>query len=110
MTKAIEKEQMCVCMRHGIEIWTTKDKAQELKQALQNITSSTFVGFEGRVINTADVIGIFFPEDMEDMVLRKNGQWKCKAGTWHEKFKECLCFKKDIGEMSQEELRRKMQG
>jgi hypothetical protein len=28
---------------------------------------------------------------MEDYTRRKNGQWKCKYGNWHDKGEKCNC-------------------
>ncbi len=42
-------------------------------------------------MNTADIMGIFSPGDMEDMKRRKNGDWVCKFGIWHGRKEDCAC-------------------
>jgi len=82
----------CVCFRNGVEIWIPEgEKLDKFQSLLSNLSNHMFVGWEGRNMNTADIVGIFMPEDIEDMKRRKNGQWKCQKGSWHDKFQECSC-------------------
>lgn len=81
-------------MRNGIEIWIPEgEKLEKFQAILSNLKAHLFVEWEGRNMNTADLVGIFKPEDMEDMKRRKNGEWVCAKGTWHKKFQECDCRK-----------------
>jgi len=80
----------CVVMRNGIEIWLEKEKIQKLQDVLSAIKQSTFIHLDNRTINSADIVGIFPPNDMADQTRRKNGQWKCNnCGSWHDKFEKC---------------------
>lgn len=78
-------------MRNGVEIWVEKEKADKLQQALTVIRQSTFIHFENQTINTADIVGIFSAGTMADHTSRKNGQWKCEQGYWHDRGVKCDC-------------------
>lgn len=87
----LSKALMCIQMRSGVEMWLEAEKAEKLQDALQNITSSKFVRHDGQTINTADIVGVFTAATMEELTRRKNGQWKCDKGAWHDKRQECEC-------------------
>lgn len=76
-------------MRSGVELWLENESLIKLQQLLDNIKQSTFVHFGDRTINTADIVGIFTPEDMVEHTHRKNGHWKCENEHWHDKFEKC---------------------
>lgn len=82
---------MCVQMRSGVEIWVEDDKAQRLKQVLTEARESKFIEFHDQIINSVDIVGIFTAATMEDHTKRKNGQWNCDSGQWHDKFTRCEC-------------------
>jgi hypothetical protein len=84
----LSKDLKCVLMRSGIEIWLENEKAKDL-QIILNSPKSVFVEIDGETINSADVSGIFTAERMEDLTRRKNGQWRCSFGFWHERFDQC---------------------
>lgn len=82
----------CVVFRNGIEIWMPEgEKLTKFQTVLGTLQSHMFINWEGRSMNTADIVGIFSPQDMEDMKRRKNGEWVCKRGEWHRKMQECDC-------------------
>ena len=103
----ISKQLVTVALRNGAEIWIEKDRAKQLIKLLENINQSKFINFNGELFNTADVVGIFSAETMEEITKRKNGQWKCKYNNWHEKFKKCECY---INEMTGEQKAKYSQG
>lgn len=78
-------------MRNGIEIWIDGEKAKILEERLSNLEKHVFFTYENRVINTADISGLFTAQDMADQEKRKNGQWKCERGNWHDKKAKCEC-------------------
>lgn len=86
--KEVSKNLVCLLMRNGIEIWLEKDRADNLVTALTAIKESKFINYDGRLINSADVSGLFTPQDMEDYTRRKNGQWKTSGGTWKDRFEK----------------------
>jgi len=82
MTQAISKELRIICLRSGIEISIEKDRADALLSLMEQ---RKFLLIDGRLINTADIVGIFTPADIEDSNRRKNGQWQDRKGQWHDK-------------------------
>lgn len=94
MTNELATPQKCVVLRNGVEIWTDSDKAEKFGNDLVRGFKGV-VKFEGRFINTADLIGVFFPTDMEDLTRRKNKQWKCRRGKWHDRESKCACLPKE---------------
>ena|SRR3990167_1328659 len=102
MTNQLSNKQKCLVMRNGIEIWLDGDKANKIGNDMLVIPRGIFKA-EDRFLNTADIIGIFTPEDMDNLTRRKNGQWKCeKRGRWHDRGIKCECLT-----IEQEEIKRK---
>ena len=87
---SITKKQKCLYMRNQIEIWIDEDRCTELENALTS-NPRAIVKFEGRVLNTVDIVGIFLPADLEDLKKRNRGMWKCKYNFWHTKNDNCEC-------------------
>lgn len=101
MINEITLKQKCVVMRNGVEIWCDEEKADRFGADCVAGMKGV-VKFEGRFINTADFVGIFYPADMNDLVRRKNKQWKCKSNNWHDMGEKCKCLS-----IQEEELKRK---
>lgn len=87
----LTKNLMCIRLRSGVEIWVEKEKAEKLINLL-GTTATKFVEIENEIINSADVEGVFTPQTMEGMTRRKNGQYKCEFGTWHNRNEICGCW------------------
>ena len=85
----ITKELMCVSIRGGVEIWVEKERIRPLLEGLNK--KSGFVEVDGQYINLADVVGIFDARTMEEVVRRKNGEWKCGGNRWHARGEKCFC-------------------
>jgi len=85
----LTKNLMCILMRGGVEIWTEERRIETLKETLPRLKEHKFIGIDDELINTADIIGIFSAQTMEDKTRRKNGMWKCKWGHWHNKRENC---------------------
>lgn len=100
MTNEITLQQKCIVMRNGIEIWTDSKKAERFEQDWVHGLKGA-VTFEGRTLNTADILGVFLPDDMEDLIRRKNKQWKCKHGEWHDIGEKCQCLSREEKDYSQ---------
>ena len=84
MTK-LAKQLLCVCMRNGVQLWHEKERIEKLQSILEKSTGHHFITFDDQTINTADIVGIFSADTMQDLNRRKNGQWQCHVGTWHDK-------------------------
>jgi hypothetical protein len=92
MTNELATKQLCIYVRNGIEIWLDEEKAKEFGDDLNNESVGKFNMIEGRLINTADIVGIFTPQDLEELKRRKQGQWKCKHSNWQPKeITHCDC-------------------
>lgn len=83
MTNAeISKELMVIIIRNGVELWLEKDRADKLQILMEQ---RKFLEIDGRVINTADIVGIFKAQDISAITRRKNGQWQGRDNQWHNK-------------------------
>jgi len=99
--KELVKNLYCIQMRTGVEIWVEHERAVKLQNILSNITGSKFILFEEETINTADIVGIFKAGTMQDLTRRKNGQWLCQNGTWHQRGDKCTCVSQEEREYQQ---------
>jgi len=81
----------CVSMRNGVEVWVERERANALVGLLTGKEPPQFISFDGRLMNRADIVGVFTAQDMEDMKRRKNGQWSCRGGKWHDRNDKCAC-------------------
>jgi hypothetical protein len=90
MTNELAKEQMCILMRNGIEIWIDKEKALRFGEDwVGGLKAAVLI--DGRYLNSVDITGVFTPQDLEDLKRAKQGQWKCDKGHWHGKGEDCRC-------------------
>lgn len=90
----LAKKTKCVQIRTGVEIWMEDEKAEALMALFSQPNPPQFIRYEGRMINKADLCGVFLPEDMQSSTRRKNGEWTCKQGSWHAKGEKCECLDK----------------
>jgi hypothetical protein len=81
----------CVLISGGMEIWVEVERAEKLCDALKQGNAPKFISLDGQLINTFEVKGVFTAQAMEELHRRKNGQWKCSKGIWHDKGKGCEC-------------------
>jgi hypothetical protein len=58
---ALTKELMCITMRNSVNIWLEKERIEALYRVLERSRESRSITFDGTVINTADIVGIFTP-------------------------------------------------
>lgn len=92
----ISKNIQCISIRNGVELWIDEDRANEISGILSKVSSHTFIKLEGRLINTADISGIFTAQDMEESTRRRNGEWKCRWNIWHGKGTKCECKTREM--------------
>lgn len=90
----IAKVSVCIQLRSGVEIWVEEERGVKFMALLSSANAPQFVEYEGRLINKADVVGVFKPSDMEASVRRRNGEWTCQLGSWHSKGEKCQCITK----------------
>ncbi|MFZ2152264.1 MAG: hypothetical protein WAV09_04110 [Minisyncoccia bacterium] len=82
-------------MRSGSEFWVTKDTAAKIEKQLIEQDKHTFIKITelDRTINTADVVEICTPEQMDDRNHLKNKDWCCDEMKWHARGEKCFCKK-----------------
>lgn len=97
----IVKNLYCIQTRTGVEIWVEKERAEKLQRILESISGTKFILFEEETINTADIVGIFKANTMQELTRRKNGEWKCHSNTWHQKGEKCNCPSIEQKELSE---------
>lgn len=90
METSLARAQVCVLVRGGLELWIDADRVDEFQKAISN-SQNKFVKIAGQLVNPFEVLGVFTPDAMEERQRRKNGQWKCMKGAWHEKGTGCGC-------------------
>lgn len=88
----LAKQQMCVKLKTGAEIWVDNEKVGVLRDFLQEAKSG-FVQIGEEFINIHDISGIFTPHAMEEYRNIWRGLWRCKHDTWHERNERCECWK-----------------
>lgn len=88
----LTKNLMCIQMRSGVELWVEGERVAALQRMLETMAGHKFVNFDNQSINTADIVGIFSAATMEDVKRRKNGQWQCGSGKWHDRGSKCECL------------------
>lgn len=91
MTNELAKEQMCIFMRSGVEIWLDKEKAQQIMDDLEKGNIDKFFQVEGQLVNVVEIVGILTPKNMEEVQKVRRGMWKCKYNQWHTKNDHCEC-------------------
>jgi hypothetical protein len=92
----LSKNLKCVVLRNGIEIWRESDRLNDLSKTLISNQKIGFIKIDDELVNSADIVGIFSAQTMEEMVRRKNGQWKCERGNWHDRSKKCECWIQEL--------------
>lgn len=90
MNYELAKPQVCVLVRGGLELWIDEERVEEFQKTISN-TQNRFVKIGSQLVNPFEILGVFTPDAMEDRQRRKNGQWKCLQGNWHEKGVGCGC-------------------
>ena len=96
MSKEIKKKEYCVLKMSGVKIWISEKRAENLQEVLHNLKGSKFIRIKlpdgGQItVNSSRIEGIYPEEYIRNLEREKSGQWKCKWGTWHNKFEECAC-------------------
>jgi hypothetical protein len=89
--KEVSKNLKCLVLRNGIEIWKESDRLTDLSRKLLSGQKIGFIQIDDELINSADVVGIFSANTMQDTIRRRNGQWECQYGVWHDRGQKCEC-------------------
>lgn len=99
MSTVLTKELVAVCMMSGVVLWLEKDRALKLEALLKDPKAPKFVEFEHQLLNISSIEGIYSAQTMDELQRRKNGQWQCKEGDWHDRFEKCTCDVKEIRDL-----------
>ena len=91
MSKEISKELTAVLMMSGVVMWVEAERATRLRAVLSSRDLPKFVEFEGELINTSSIEGVYSAATMADLQRRKQGQWQCQKGRWHDRNEKCEC-------------------
>lgn len=92
--------RFCVQIRTGVEIWLTEKSAADLMAQMNLPNPKQYVTINGEQFNRADYVGCFKPESIEAANRRKNGEYVCGSGKWHEKREKCDCVSKEEAELN----------
>ena len=92
----------CIVIRGGIHLWIPEEKLPNFDEQYQAARSDGgLMRYDGQRINPADVVGVFSAASMEEATRRRNGQWTCQYGNWHDRGEKCLCIPKDRAEWNE---------
>lgn len=107
MSNELSKELVCILMRSGVQIWAEKDRVEPLRKALNDYANCPqFINYDGEDLNKADISGIYSVKIMDELTRRKNGQWQCKEGYWHDRGEKCEdCWVKNAQKRAEEHRR-----
>ncbi len=89
-SKEIDIKKLYLMTFSGAKFLITQQQADKITELINQgakvikITENDFMG-------VSDFRGIYNAEVVEDELRRKQGQWKCEYGNWHEKGQECGC-------------------
>ena len=89
MNQQLTDKIYCLVINNGAEIWLNEQQQQWFNKILLSITGSKYIEFEGEMINTAYIVGIFKAETMRTKERSKRGEWQCSFNYWHERDQKC---------------------
>lgn len=96
MKYEISRPALCVVVRGGMQLWIPEEKLSAFDAQFQAARSDGgLMRYEGERINPADVVGVFKASTMDEATRRKNGQWQCQRGGWHDRGEKCFCLPKN---------------
>lgn len=102
MRQDITKNQICLLLRNGVQFWMSQEKSDILYEIINptdpNKPRPDFIrlGDENARFFRTEISGFFTPLQVEELTRRKNGQWQCQNGTWHDRFVKCECISKEV--------------
>jgi len=87
MSTELALNMRCVILNGGIEKWITEHQAKLIQDAVES--NQKFIQLGDEMLSTYSIVGIFTPATLEERSRRKNGEWQCKYGYWHDRGNEC---------------------
>lgn len=80
---------MQVSIRNGVNIKISREEAEKLMQVANS--GAQFFDIKGRLVNKADLSGVFFDDDIALIGANKRGEYICKYGQYHKHGHICHC-------------------
>lgn len=104
MTQEITKKQNIILMKSGLVLWVDKDRTDNLSTILESGSGHRFVKIDGRMINSAEMEGVYTPFEFEELQKIKQGYTMCVYKKWHARKEVCDCAR-DIWRKTEESRR-----
>lgn len=108
----IAKTKRWIILRGGGEIGVSEETGEKIKQQLIDQTTHNFLKIReanNRLINTADIVDVCDPQQMEERTRINQKQWKCLHDTWHTPREHCKCSEEKASLIAREEQTAKIQ-
>ena len=101
----IQNIQHAVVMKNGIVLFISAEKAHTLSDHLTSQTAHSFIELTDihQTINSADISGVYSPEQYQEYLRVQAGEYQCAYRHWHKKRESCECS----AELFREQRRRK---
>lgn len=94
MNKLTDKTFVVVTKDLG-EFYITERQSENLKRnqslPFNNPNRMPSVELDGVHMASSNIVGILRASDWQEISRKKNGEWKCSSGNWHNKFEKCMC-------------------
>ena len=96
MSNEIEIKKRCICLRNANEIWVSEKTYQKFKKAKEQAGGNILIYISelDRELNTADIVEICTPSQMDEKRRAERGERKCVYGRWHKRREVCDCYRK----------------
>lgn len=93
MNTEIVKAQKVIVMKSGMSIFIEAERAAVAEGILASGSGHRFLQIDDQTINSAEIEGIYGPEQYDEIQRVKRGEYKCRWGKWHMRREECSCGK-----------------
>jgi len=100
-----DEEFRVILMKSGMPIWIRKKESDQLQPHLAGLSAHGFVRLErlDQTVNTANVDGVYTPQQYVVLTRIKKGEWICEYRRFHSKNQECECAARIRAERQQQE-------
>lgn len=90
---ALANAQKAIVMKSGLVQWVDLDTAARVENHLASQQGHSFIRLKEYdvTINSAEIDGVYTPEQYADIQKAKNGYWQCELKGWHAKREKCEC-------------------
>jgi DNA-binding transcriptional regulator YiaG len=107
---ALAKPEKAILMKSGSVQWVTLETAERVESHLASQQGHSFIRLKDYdlTINSAEIEGVYTPEQYADIQKAKNGYWQCENKRWHFKREKCECATEMRRENAQADQEKKM--